>query len=67
VFGQDGDFDLAFLDEEDRVGDVALAENLLIFSVSLDRLSRPDPAKKRPGIKHVLLQDSLRVGHRVVP
>jgi hypothetical protein len=55
------------LDEEDRVGDIALAENLLVFSVSLDRLSRPDPAKKRPGIKHVLLQDLLRVGHGVVP
>ena len=67
MLGQDGDFDLAFLDKKDRVGDVALAENLLVFPVSLDRLSHPDPAKKRLGIKHVLLQDLLRVGHRVVP
>jgi hypothetical protein len=51
VLGQDGDLDLAFLNEKDRVGDVSLAENLLVFRVFLDRFSRFRPAKKGPGIK----------------
>ena len=51
VLGQYRDLDLAVLDEKHGVGDVALAENLLVFRVPFDRLSRPCPAKKSPGIK----------------
>jgi hypothetical protein len=51
VLGQDGELDLAFLNEEDRVGDVALAENLLVFLVFVDGFSGFGPAQKNPGIK----------------
>jgi hypothetical protein len=56
------------LDEKDRVGDIALAEDLLALRVFLDGFSRPDPAKKSPGLKNLILNlDSRRVGHAVGP
>jgi hypothetical protein len=42
------------LDVKDRVGDVALAEYLLIFGVTLDRFARSGPAKKSLGIKYLI-------------
>jgi hypothetical protein len=39
------------LNEKDRVGDVPLTENLLVFRVSLDRFAGPDLAQKIQGIK----------------
>ena len=53
VLGQDRDLDLALLDEEHRVGDVALAEDLLVFGVSLDGFARTGLAQKTLGIERV--------------
>ena len=53
VFGQDRDLDLALLDEEHRVGGVALAEYLLVFGISLDGFARAGPAQKKLGVECV--------------
>jgi len=47
---QDRDLDLAFEDEKDRVGDIALAVNLLALSVCLDRSSSLNQAQQSAGI-----------------
>ena len=60
-------FTLPFWMKNTVVGDVALAEYLLVLGVSLDRLSSPDPAQKSPGIERVLYLKWHRVGHGVGP
>jgi hypothetical protein len=70
MLGQDGDLDLAFLNEKDGVGDFALAENLLVFLVIVDAFSGVWPAKKSLGIKSPFGNPTLylrRVGHGVAP
>jgi hypothetical protein len=64
VLRQDSDLDLAFLDEKDRVGDIALCVDLLVFRVSLDGFSCPDQAQKSPGVERVL---DLHFRHGVGP
>jgi hypothetical protein len=63
VLGQYRHLHLAPLDEEDRVGDIALAVNFLVLLVSLDGFSRPGLAQKRPGIKGALYLKLCDVGH----
>src|SRR5258708_28292384 len=67
VLGQHRHLHLAFLDEEDGVGDVALAVDLLVFRVPLDGFSKPRPAHKSPRIKTARYINMSRVGHRVPP
>ena len=68
VLGQDRDLDLASVNEKDGVGDVALAEDLLVLLVSLDRPSRLRPAKKNLRIEVALGSPNLwRVEHGAGP
>ena len=67
VLGQDRNLDLAFPDEVDAVGDVSLAEYLLVLPVALDGFSRVDTAQKNLGVKRVLFPNGRRIRHGVVP
>ena len=50
-FGLDGEFDLAFLEIEYRIGDVALLEDVLVLEVSRNRFALSDLGEKRFWIK----------------
>src|SRR3984957_18735636 len=54
MLGQDGDFDLAFLDVVHRVGSVALLEYVLIFFKLMDGLAHADLAEKVQSVKRSL-------------
>ena len=54
VLGQNRDLDLALLDEEDRVGGLTLAEDLLVFGISLDGLARAGLGQKKQGVERVV-------------
>ena len=51
MLGQDGDLDLALLDEKNAVGGFALAKNPLVFLIFLDVLACPLSAKEDRGIE----------------
>ena len=67
MFGYDGDLDLAAADEKDRIGNVSLTENLLIFSVPLDRLSSSGSAKKSQRIEIFRALNLWGVGQSAAP
>jgi hypothetical protein len=66
MLGQNGEFDLAPPDEENRVGDIALAEYFLVFEVSLDGSASALLAQKNQGIKRVLGLRGLGARHVLV-